>query len=48
MAFKQGEVYRCPDDSCGCELTVTRPAPADCSGMSNPTCCCDKTMEKVG
>lgn len=47
MAFKQGEVYRCTDDTCGCELTVTKPAPSDCKGTSNPTCCCDKTMEKV-
>ncbi len=47
MAFKQDEVYRCPDEACGCEVTVTKAAPADCPGMSNPTCCCDKTMEKV-
>ena len=48
MAFKQGEMYRCPDDSCGCELTVTKGAAADCQGTSNPTCCCGKTMTKVG
>jgi hypothetical protein len=47
MAFKQGEVYRCPDESCGCEVTVTKAAPADCAGTQNPTCCCGKTMEKV-
>jgi len=22
MAFKQGEIYKCPDAKCGCELTV--------------------------
>lgn len=21
MAFKQGEVYKCPDPNCGCEFT---------------------------
>ncbi len=24
MAFKQGEIYKCPDEQCGCELTVLR------------------------
>jgi len=45
MAFKQGEVYRCTDEACGCELTVTKPAPETCGGTSLPTCCCGKTME---
>lgn len=36
MAFQQGEVYRCTEASCGCELTVTkgalnRPGFGDCS-----------------
>ena len=47
MAFKQGEVYRCPDEACGCEVTVTKAAPPDCPGTSNPTCCCGTTMELV-
>ena len=47
MAFKQGEVFGCPDQSCGCELTVTKPAPPDCQGAQNPTCCCGQTMEKL-
>jgi len=47
MPFKKGEVYRCPDESCGCEVTVTKSAPESCSGTQNPTCCCGKTMEKV-
>ena len=29
MAFKQGEIYRCPDPNCGCEITVTRGAAPD-------------------
>jgi len=47
MAFKQGEVYRCPDESCGCEVTVTKAAAAECGGDANPTCCSGHTMEKV-
>lgn len=31
MAFKQGEVYRCPDPKSGCEVTVTK-APSAGSG----------------
>lgn len=46
MPFRQGEVYRCPDENCGCELTVTKPAPPTCEGQQNPTCCCGKTMVK--
>lgn len=47
MAFQQGEVYRCPDEACGCELTVTKGAPSTCGGTNNPTCCCGKTMDKA-
>ena len=48
MAFKLGEAYSCPDPSCGCELTVTKGAPPDCEGTSDPTCCCGRTMVKIG
>lgn len=47
MAFHEGEVYRCPDPGCACELTVTKGAPPDCQGDRNPTCCCGRTMDKV-
>lgn len=47
MAFREGEVYRCPEENCGCELTVTKAAPPTCSGNNNPTCCCGKTMVKA-
>ena len=46
MPFKKGEVYKCPDKNCGCEVTVTKSAPSDCKGNQNPTCCCGKTMIK--
>lgn len=48
MAFKQGEIYKCPDPNCGCELTVTKAAPPTCSGTQNPTCCCGKEMKRKG
>ena len=44
MPFKKGEVYQGPDKSCGCERTVTKSAPSDCSGIQNPACCGGKTM----
>jgi len=27
MAFREGEVYRCPDTACDCAMTVTKGAP---------------------
>lgn len=47
MAFQEGQVYRCPDENCGCEVTVTKGAPGTCGGTQNPTCCCGKTMDLV-
>ncbi len=47
MALKEGEVYRCTDARCGCEITVTKGAPPSCNGQEQPRCCCGKTMEKV-
>ncbi len=46
MAFKEGDVYKCPDSACGCEITVTKGAPATCGGNEQPKCCCGKTMVK--
>jgi hypothetical protein len=28
-------------------VTVTKPAPPECPGTANPTCCCGQTMTKV-
>lgn len=46
MAFKKGDVYRCSDEQCGCEITVTHSASPDCRGNQNPRCCCGKEMVK--
>lgn len=48
MALREGEVYRCPDPACGCEVTVTRSAVEGCAGRQNPTCCSGHPMERVG
>lgn len=47
MAFREGQVYRCPEPSCGCEVTVTKGAPPDCAGDQSPTCCRGHVMELV-
>lgn len=47
MPFREGEVYRCVEVDCGCELTVTKAGPPDCTGQHAPTCCCGKAMVKT-
>jgi len=47
MALQKGEIYRCPDANCGCEITVTKGAREGCKGQEQPRCCCGKTMEKA-
>lgn len=44
MAFKEGEVYKCPDLDCGCEVTVTKSAAPGKGGDQPPRCCCGKPM----
>ena len=46
MAFREGQVYRCPDTACGGEMTVTKSAPPDYPDTQNPTCC-GLTMQLV-
>jgi len=46
MPFKKGEVYKCPDPQCGCEITITQGAAATCKGTQPPRCCCGKDMVK--
>lgn len=47
MPLQKGEVYRCADENCGCEITVTKGAPPTCGGNESPRCCCGKAMTKV-
>lgn len=46
MAFQKGEIYRCPEPSCGCEIEVTKGATASCNGKAKPHCCCGREMVK--
>lgn len=46
MALKKGEIYRCPDSECGCEITVTKGAAQGKGGNLNPRCCCGKEMTR--
>jgi len=46
MAFKEGEVYKCPVPECGCEITVTKGAAPGKGGDEPPRCCCGKAMVK--
>lgn len=46
MPFRDGEVYRCPDPECGCEIRVTKGAQPGKGGDLNPRCCCGKEMQK--
>ncbi|HVT02592.1 MAG TPA: hypothetical protein VHL58_04350 [Thermoanaerobaculia bacterium] len=47
MPFKKGERYKCPDSNCGCEIEVTKGAPASCNGTEKPRCCCGREMQAV-
>jgi hypothetical protein len=47
MAWREGEVYRCPDPECGCEVTVTRGSALAEARSQPPTCCCGKTMQQA-
>jgi hypothetical protein len=47
MALKQGEVYRCPDPECGCEITVSKGAALGKGGNQNPRCYCGKEMVRL-
>lgn len=47
MALKQGERYKCPDASCGCEIQVTKGAAPGGGGDAPPKCCCGMDMNKA-
>lgn len=47
MALRKGEIYRCQDERCACEIQVTRGAAEGGGGTHLPRCCCGKDMKKV-
>ncbi len=44
--LEEGATYKCPESECGCEVKVTKGAPAEEAGDDAPTCCCDTKMVK--
>ena len=43
MRFKEGLAWRCQNDACGAEITVTVTGMLDEGG--NPRCCCGSLMK---
>jgi hypothetical protein len=43
MLMTKGQIYRCQNRHCNCEITVTRPS---IEGSSTLRCCCGATMKK--
>jgi hypothetical protein len=46
MALRTGDIYRCPDERCGCVMEVTKGSAVGTSGAGNPRCTCGKEMSK--
>lgn len=46
MAIHKGEIYQCPEESCGCEYLVTR-GPVTWAGGGDlpPRCACGQEMK---
>ncbi len=44
MVMKKGEVYRCTNRRCNCEVVVWRAS--ELEGSRNPMCCCGSEMKK--
>lgn len=47
MPWSEGDVHRCPDPACGCEVTVTKGPNPGLGGDRAPACWCGKTMERA-
>jgi len=43
MSMTEGQVYRCQNHHCGCEITVVKPSTQT---NANPRCCCGSEMKK--
>jgi hypothetical protein len=44
MAMQAGEIYRCTNNDCSCEIEVTKGAGRG-GGEEAPRCCCGMPME---
>jgi hypothetical protein len=43
MLMSEGQIYRCQNRTCGCEVVVTK---TSAEGDLNPHCCCGSEMKK--
>jgi hypothetical protein len=43
MTMKEGQVFRCQNRDCGCEIRVLR---SSVSARGNPLCCCGAEMKR--
>jgi hypothetical protein len=43
MSMTEGQIYRCQNLHCGCEIRVVK---ASIEAKSNPRCCCGSEMKK--
>jgi len=41
--WNKGDVYKCPDPGCGCEITITQQP--QMSGGNAPMCTCGSEMQ---
>ena len=46
MALKEGEVYECSNQDCGCEIQVTHSASPSTDKKQQPRCCCGEEMQR--
>ncbi len=47
MGWLQGEIFRCTNLECECELTLTRSSKRGRGGALFPTCCCCGDLMKL-
>jgi len=45
MGWQPGEVFKCPNAECECELTLTRPSRRERGAILPTCCCCGRLME---
>ena len=43
MVMIEGQIFRCQNRSCNCEVIIMKPS---VEGASNPRCCCGSEMKK--
>jgi hypothetical protein len=45
MGWQTGEIFKCPNPECGCELTLTRTSKKERGAIFPTCCCCGRLME---